>query len=66
MGPFTLAWATNNAATESALLNSYGSGLCVLMVSIYLPSTERGIASGLVPGFGQFGAIVATWSYRKL
>ncbi|GAA5942570.1 uncharacterized protein JCM15063_000038 [Sporobolomyces koalae] len=41
LGPFFLAWAANNAATD----------------------TERGIASGIVPGFGQFGAIIATWSY---
>jgi hypothetical protein len=41
LGPFFLAWAANNAATD----------------------TERGIASGIVPGFGQFGAMIATWSY---
>ncbi len=41
IGPFLLAWANNNAATD----------------------TERGVASGLVPGFGQFGAMIATWSY---
>ncbi|KAM0745965.1 MFS general substrate transporter [Meredithblackwellia eburnea MCA 4105] len=41
IGPFTMSWAINNAATD----------------------TERGIASGLVPGFGQFGALIATWSY---
>ncbi|ORY76008.1 major facilitator superfamily domain-containing protein [Leucosporidium creatinivorum] len=41
LGPFTMAWAMNNAATD----------------------IERGVAGGLVPGFGQLGAIIATWSY---
>ncbi|GAA5918785.1 hypothetical protein JCM6882_006575 [Rhodosporidiobolus microsporus] len=25
--------------------------------------TERSIAAGLIPGFGQFGALIATWTY---
>ncbi|GAA6041348.1 hypothetical protein JCM8097_007675 [Rhodosporidiobolus ruineniae] len=67
---YALFLGTHNVKARYAgiflnILGAFPSGPMWMAWSINCAATdtERSIAAGLVPGFGQFGALIATWTY---